>query len=136
MLDLIRDLGCLQLDPIRKVERTHLVVLWSRLGNYDVDELETLRWEDKSLFEYWAHAASIVLTEDYPIHAVNMRTTRESERIKNWMDEHDLHDLRQRMLDKMRSEGALGTKRFRERAIYKRNLLRLDNRTCCESPDG
>ena len=73
MLDMIRDLGCVQLDPIRKVERTHLLVLWSRLGNFDVEELEKLRWEDRSLFEYWAHAASLVLTEDYPIHAVNMR---------------------------------------------------------------
>lgn len=112
ILDLIRDLGCLQLDPIRKVERTHLLVLWSRLGNYDVDELEKLRWEDKSLIEYWAHAASIVLTEDYPIHAVNMRESKGSERIKKWMDENSLHDLRQRMLDKMRTEGALGTNDF------------------------
>jgi len=112
MLDLIRNLGCVQLDPIRKVERTHLLVLWSRLGNFDVDKLEKLRWEDMSLFEYWAHAASIVLTEDYPIHAVNMREARESPRIKAWMDEHNLHDLRQQMIETMREDGALGTNDF------------------------
>ena len=65
MLDVIRDLGCVQLDPIRAVERTHLLVLWSRLGNFDKAELKRLRWEDKALFEYWAHAASMVLTEEY-----------------------------------------------------------------------
>ncbi len=112
MLDMIRDLGCLQLDPIRKVERTHLLVLWSRLGQYDLDDLERLRWQDVSLFEYWAHAASIVLTEDYPIHAANMRLARESDKFKHWLDEHDVHQLRQQMLDKMRDEGALGTNDF------------------------
>lgn len=114
MLDLIQDLGCLQLDPIRKVERTHLLVLWSRLGHYDIDDLEKLRWEDKSLFEYWAHAASIVPTKDYPIHKVNMQKAKQSPKLQTWLDEHDLHELRQDMLDKMRDEGALGTNDFED----------------------
>src|SRR6266545_5605645 len=67
ILEVIRDLGCLQLDPIRVVERSHLLVLWSRLGKFDPAELDTLLWEERQLFEYWAHRASIVLTEDYPI---------------------------------------------------------------------
>src|SRR5689334_7431535 len=68
ILYLIRDLGCLQLDPTSAVARSHLLVLWSRLGHYDLADLDTLLWQDRSLFEYWAHAAAIVLTEDYPIH--------------------------------------------------------------------
>ena len=67
MLELFRDLRCVQIDPIRAVERTELLVLWSRLGKFDPAVLEQLLWQDKTLFEYWAHCASIVLTEDYPI---------------------------------------------------------------------
>src|SRR6187200_2775758 len=67
MLDTVRDIGCLQLDPISVVARSHLLVLWSRLGSYDLDTLETLLWNDRTLFEYWAHCASIVLTEEYPV---------------------------------------------------------------------
>jgi uncharacterized protein YcaQ len=73
ILDLVRDLGCLQLDPISAVARSHTLVLWSRVGNYDLGELNRLLWEDRQLFEYWAHAASIVLSEDYPIHQVMMQ---------------------------------------------------------------
>ncbi len=73
LLDLIRDLGCLQLDPISVVERPHYLIPWSRLGNYDRADLDRLLWEDKTLFEYWAHAASIVLTEEYPVHQWHMR---------------------------------------------------------------
>jgi uncharacterized protein YcaQ len=72
MLDVIRDLGCLQLDPTSAVARSHLLVLWSRFGSYDRAQLDRLLWHNRQLFEYWAHAASIVLTEDYPIHAEMM----------------------------------------------------------------
>src|SRR5213593_1603889 len=66
IMEVARDLGCLQLDPISVVARSHLLVLWSRLGTYDREELDALLWQERRLFEYWAHAASIVLTEDYP----------------------------------------------------------------------
>ena len=35
ILDLVRRIGCLQLDPINVVARSHLLVLWSRLGTID-----------------------------------------------------------------------------------------------------
>src|SRR5215212_5932655 len=72
-MQVVRDLGCLQLDPISAVARSHLLVLWSRLGTYDPAHLDALLWQERRLFEYWAHAASIVLTEDYPLHSNMMR---------------------------------------------------------------
>jgi uncharacterized protein len=115
MLDVIRDLGCLQMDPIRKVERPHNLMLYSRLGSYPLEELENLRWKEKALFEYWAHAASLVLTEDYPIHAVYMRHVREGSRHKIWMDENNLHELRQHIIERIRTEGVLGTGAFEDK---------------------
>jgi uncharacterized protein len=73
IMEVLRDLGCLQLDPISVVARSHQLVLWSRLGSYDLAALDRLLWEERRLFEYWAHAASIVLTEHYPIHRWLMR---------------------------------------------------------------
>jgi uncharacterized protein YcaQ len=73
LLQLVRELGCLQLDPISVVDRTHRLVLWSRVGAFDQAALDRLLWQDRSLFEYWAHCASIVPTEDYPIHHLVMR---------------------------------------------------------------
>ena len=53
ILDTIRQITCLQLDPISVVARTQLLVLFSRLGNYDVADLESLLWEDLSLIHIW-----------------------------------------------------------------------------------
>ena len=112
MLDIIRDLGCLQIDPIRKVERPHNLMLYSRMGNYPLEALEDLRWKERAVFEYWAHAASLVLTEDYPIHAVHMRQYKEKRNVQAWLDENNLHELRQHILDRIRAEGALNTSAF------------------------
>jgi uncharacterized protein YcaQ len=112
MLDVIRDLGCVQLDPIRAVERTHLLVLWSRLGNFDLANLKRLRWEEKALFEYWAHAASLVLTEEYPLFAWGMRQQQEDKRraarYQKWFDEHPgIIELKDHILDRLQQEGPL-----------------------------
>lgn len=68
IIGVMRDIGYLQIDPISKVARSPLLVLWSRIGNFDRNRLNRLLWKERSLFEYRAHAASIVMTEDYPIY--------------------------------------------------------------------
>lgn len=110
MLETIRALGCLQLDPTSAVARSHQIVLWSRLGAYDPAEFDRWMWHERHLFEYWAHAASIVLTEDYPIHAVKMRAsyTGQSawiERLNNWVRENQ--SLYDHVLSELRSNGPL-----------------------------
>lgn len=72
LLDVIRRITCLQIDPINVVARTQLLTPFSRLGAYDPADLEGLLWDDKELFEYWAHAMSIVLADDYAIFRPQM----------------------------------------------------------------
>jgi uncharacterized protein YcaQ len=115
MLDVIRALGCLQLDPISPVARSHEIVLFSRLGNYDAKDLETIRFKEFQVFEYWAHAASMVLTEDYPLFAyyINRYATNDSERaktIREWVKHHE--SLKQVILTRLREEGALPSRAF------------------------
>jgi hypothetical protein len=66
--DLVVALGCLQLDPTAIVARNHLLVLFSRLGPFDRKLVDTLLWEQRRLFEFWAHQASIVATDDRALH--------------------------------------------------------------------
>ena len=119
MLDLLRQIRCLQLDPIRVVERTQYLVLWSRLGNYDRDRLHQLAYTDGQLFEYWAHCASLVLTEDYPLHHHMMSgypkgTSLWSQRMAQWVVDNDT--FRQSMLTALAERGPLRTQDFENSA--------------------
>lgn len=115
MQAVLRAIRCLQLDPIRAVERTQYTVLWSRLGNYNRDHLHELIYQDRWLFEYWAHAASIVLTEDYPIHEYMMRNygvggSSWSRRLAKWVGENE--SFKQYILTEMDRLGPMLTGDF------------------------
>jgi len=78
ILSVIRDLGFVQWDPINVVAPSHVLALWSRVGNFRPSDLDRLLREEKKVFEHWSHSASIVLTEDYPLHLSLMRRYPES----------------------------------------------------------
>src|SRR5258708_5614163 len=52
VLDTVRRLGFLQMDPISTVATPQQLVLFSRLGAYDTAELDRLLWEERKLFEW------------------------------------------------------------------------------------
>jgi uncharacterized protein YcaQ len=115
ILDVTRGLGCLQLDPTRAVARSHLLVLWSRLGIYDPSELDRLMWDERKLFEDWAHCASIVLTEDYPIFAA--LKGRRSAEVQQWMAENA--EMRRHVLELITERGPLPVGAFEDRAAVR-----------------
>lgn len=65
----VRDLAYVQWDPISIVAPSHLISFWSRVGAFRVSDLDRLLWEEKKLFLCWTPIASIVSTDDYPLHA-------------------------------------------------------------------
>ena len=69
VLDTVRHLGFLQMDPISTVAQPHYLVLWSRLGRYARTELDGLLQERK-LFEW---DAFIWPKEDLPLIQARMR---------------------------------------------------------------
>jgi uncharacterized protein YcaQ len=73
ILDTVRRLGFLQIDPIATVATPQHLVLWSRLGPFDVAELDRLLWNERRLFEWGAFIRPI---EDYPLIVARMRRRR------------------------------------------------------------
>jgi hypothetical protein len=115
VLDVVRSIRCVQLDPISVVARSPLLVLRSRLDGFDPKHLDRLLWRDRSLFEYWAHAASIVLTEDHAIHQYRMRSypTKDDAwgtRFATWVESND--GLRRSILRALRRGGPLRVRDF------------------------
>lgn len=111
-----RTIRCIQLDAVGVAGApTQLLVPFSRLGPYDRGLLDRLLFEDRTLFHYFAHAASLVLTEDFPIHRGRMRpylsrTDPWGVRIGGWMKDNRL--LRRQVLDEIAARGPLRSRDF------------------------
>jgi uncharacterized protein YcaQ len=73
ILDVVRRLGFLQMDPIATVAPPQHLVLWSRLGRFDVAELDRLLWDERKLFEW---NAFIWPVEDIALVRARMRRRR------------------------------------------------------------
>lgn len=119
IMKLIRELSYVQLDPTMVVATNHLLVLWSRLGSFRESHLDKLLWKDRKLFEYWAHMASIVPTEDYPLYLPRMKAFHKGDdvwsvRLREWMKENSR--LRDYVLADLRSRGPLTSRDFEQRS--------------------
>ncbi len=72
----IRALGLLQIDYVNVLVPAHYLVLFSRLGCYPRAHLDTLVYRRREFVEHWAHEASIVPAEHWPLLAYRRETHR------------------------------------------------------------
>ncbi len=80
LLETVRALGFLQIDPISTVAPPQHLVPWSRLGPYDRSELDRLVWVERKLFEW---NAFIWPLEDLPLVRARMRKRARSTHYKH-----------------------------------------------------
>ena len=74
VLDVVDRLGLLQVDSVNVFERAHYMPLFSRLGKFDKAELENLMGGfHPTLIEYWAHEASIIRLDNWPLYRWRIR---------------------------------------------------------------
>ena len=105
----VQRLGCVQLDSISTVARAHRLTLGSRIGAYPEAAVSRLLKTGR-IFEYWAHEACLVPIEDYPLFKRRMEHLRE----RHWWGRKHDHDpeVKERVLDALRTNGALPTRFF------------------------
>ncbi len=99
----IRHLGYVQIDTISVVERAHHHVFRSRVPNFTADMTNRLL-KDRSIFEYWAHAAAFLPMEDFRFSLPYKHRYRSGE--THWLRSRD-RKLMAELLGRIETEGPL-----------------------------
>jgi uncharacterized protein YcaQ len=110
ILTTVDQLVWLQLDPTSVVARSHLLVLWSRLGQYAPADVARLIYRDQRLFEW---RAFVYPTRHLSFYRLAMRSNSKSSYWKRrapWMRAN--LPLRRMILSRLRREGPLATSAF------------------------
>ncbi len=111
VLAAIRAMHVLQIDTIHVVARSPYLVLWSRLGDFRPGWLDA-HLAKGNLFEYWAHEASFLPIEDYPLLRHRMLDLNG----KGWKYRHEWveknRDTIRHVLDVIRAHGPVRSADF------------------------
>ncbi|MGB2953812.1 MAG: crosslink repair DNA glycosylase YcaQ family protein [Gaiellaceae bacterium] len=122
VLDTVRRLGFLQLDPIAAVAKPQHLVLWSRLGQFDRQELDRLLWVDKQLFEWRAFIWPI---ESLPLVRARMRQSRRASKYSRDRWRRDFlkqnAGFRRYVLHELERRGPLLARELEDRSAQRRS---------------
>jgi uncharacterized protein YcaQ len=115
LFQVVDQIGCVQIDTLHMVRRSHYLVAWSRLGCYEPDDFNALTFGPKRrLFKGWEHAASIIPLAEYRYQMPHQRDLREhpTNWYNRWLNELVQKDFVPQVLERIRNEGAQKVSNF------------------------
>ncbi len=113
--DLVEALLYVQIDTLQMVHRAQYVTLWSRLGSYDTADFDRLIYDQRRLFEYWGHAASIIPLSEYRYRLDTMQWFKNGGGWRSeWAQKPENRALIQNIMDHIHAKGAVSTSDFKD----------------------
>ena len=123
VLQIIKELGFVQLDTIQNVSRAHHHILWSRDKRYKEHMLDDLLLEKGKIFEHFSHDASVLPIEFYPYWKGHFKRMKErldrSKYYKDLLDEKGIKSV----LTRLKNEGALNIKDFKSEVNLEKEMF-------------
>lgn len=107
----IEHLGYVQIDTISVIERAHHHTLWTRVPGYKPEYLHQAQAIERTVFEYWGHAASYLPMKDYRFYIPMMRSfLNPTTWYRGWAEKYGSH--LGPVLQRIREEGPKAARDF------------------------
>lgn len=117
-LQVVEHLGYVQIDTLAVAARAHHHTIWTRTPDYEENHLHQLLAEDKTVFEYWSHAAAYLPMRHYrytlPVKA------RYATGKSHWFEQNKA--MQQHVLERITAEGPLQSKDFEDENSRSRGM--------------
>jgi uncharacterized protein YcaQ len=105
VLSFIRNMGCIQFDPIDVCGKNHEILLLSRIQDFKKNMVYDLLYQDRRLLDGWDKNMAIYSTQDWKYFARMRISERNQQRSKL-----EIEDIREEVLNKISVEGPVSSK--------------------------
>ena len=123
LLALVERLGCIQIDTLQRVHRSHYLALWSRLGSYSPTLFDALAYGgqdehghpvERGLFEFWFHAACYLPLSAYRYRMPRMQRVAQGggSSTRAWLAQPGTRRLLENVYERVRAQGPLRARDF------------------------
>lgn len=112
LIEIFETLGYIQIDTISKINRSHHHTLWTRIPEYNEENLFSLQSKEKKIFEYWGHAMSFLPMSEYRFMIPKMENFKNPSSF--WVKNHltKSKDYLNKVKKRIEIEGPLSSKDF------------------------
>ncbi len=108
LLNIIEQIGYVQIDTISIVERAHKHILWTRQPEFKNEMLDELIDKDKKVFEFWDHAAAYLPMKHFRFTL--QRKEMYAKKYRHWGNKNK--KMLNSIIDRIKSEGPLQSRDF------------------------
>ena len=105
----LRTVEAVQIDPLNVVARSHDIVLWSRVADYQPEYLDSLLYQERAFFDYGG-AIFIYPMSELPYWQLAMRHKAHEPRVATFLAEK--RDLVEAVREQLRTQGPQGNRDF------------------------
>ena len=103
--DVLSRVKIIQIDPINVLARAHYMPFFSRLGPYQLELFDCFAYEERNLYECFAHQASFIPMNHLPLMRHRMIESTPSKAWREFMDSHP--GIEESVMSQIRRDGAL-----------------------------
>lgn len=106
-LDFIKNVRCLQYDPINVCGKNAEIILQSRVANFKKEMLADLLYKERELFDYWDKNMAILPIEDWKYFSIIRDNFK-----KNGKSLQQVNAVRDQIMEKVATKGVVCSKDF------------------------